>query len=276
MIRRQVRRTVINHIIIGTVFCLYALLLTAQFWLIAVMGSRKTVSSPDIPWWTWLVVAPALFFFGRAFFFLLFPSHHPVMRRLAIFGPPDQIADEIDRDLENQHETLVIGRRLPRYDLSKAMGSTVLLSRNWLLQPTQFGLKVVRLDDILGVQKFVFAPRLEDQDRDFADLSAPGFSNGVEIRVRQGKDQRFVLPSDDVRHLVVSLIRRVPWVYSGFDQGWEEQWRGDRRVISEHIQAERQGIQGLSPEAIQSLVADKIKQAEEKIRIIRDGETRRE
>jgi len=93
--------------------------------------------------------------------------------------------------------------------------------------------------------------------------------------VRTGKDERFVLPADEVPRLLYALLSRVPWAMSGFDARHEQRWRMDREQLADTIQTERQQIQSLSAEACQSLIDGKVKDAEEMIRIIRDRDPRR-
>jgi hypothetical protein len=280
MLRRQIRRSVINSAIVaGAVLLYFGFLACGGFLGEYDRGRALSAGDGDLVFLLVLggVGLPlGLFFMGRAVLYFCLPRLHPIMRRLEEFGPPDEVADEIDRELEDRREVSVVGTELSRYDLSRAMGSTVFVTRNWLLQPTQFGLRVVHLDDVLGVCKFVFSPRFRHQDEpDLSDLSAPGYSNGVEVKMRGGKDERFVLPSDEVQYLLVVLFRRVPWALSGFDAGDEGRWSGDREGLFGDVQAARQQIMALSPEQRRSLVDDKVKEAEEKIRIIRDRDPRR-
>src|SRR5207248_604076 len=97
----------------------------------------------------------------------------------------------------------------------------------------------------------------------------------IEVMTRTGKDERFVVPAEDVRRLLRVLFERVPWALSGFDNGYEERWQTDRTLLADGIQAERRQIQGLSPEECQALVDGKVRDAEERIRLVRDGDPRK-
>jgi len=194
---------------------------------------------------------------------ILRPRWHPVLRRLAAFGPPEEVAASIDRELADTAEVLRIGEPRRSFRLAMTLIPPVVVTRSWLVQGTEFGLRLVRLEDIVWVQRVIFTPPLTVID------DQASFFHGVAVMVREGKDERFILSETDTHRLLVALLTRLPWVLSGFDPGREQQWRAGAEPLWNAVQQERQQIQALSPDARRSLIDDKVRLAASQVRDIR-------
>src|SRR5712692_1154528 len=103
MIRRQVRRSALNSLILGMVGLFYLGALTVGMLDAAGPGTiADRLADGDLCILLGLLpVLLAVFFLGRAVLFFCVPRFHPIMRRLDVFGPVEEVADEIDRELED-------------------------------------------------------------------------------------------------------------------------------------------------------------------------------
>src|SRR5262245_17600722 len=76
------------------------------------------------------------------------PDRNPVLRRLAVHGPPPDVLAEIDAELAGD-DVVTIGRPLKSFRLaSSGAGPLLFLTRSWLVQLTELGVHLARLDDV--------------------------------------------------------------------------------------------------------------------------------
>jgi hypothetical protein len=191
---------------------------------------------------------------------LLRPTWHPVYRRLSAFGPAREVAAAIDAELARRDEVVRVGsirsvRPVPVSD--QTPGGAVLLSRSWLLQLTDFGLRVARLEDVVWVRKVSFHAVVAGRP------TGAALAYAVEVKVRRGNDELFRCSKEEVDRLLLELLTRLPWVRSGLDERWERQWEGDRPALVADVQRERERIQAGPGEGWAALVRDKVRQAQE-------------
>ena len=184
----------------------------------------------------------------RAMFLNQYPQCHAAYRSLAAFGPPLAVARAIDLELANAAEIVYIGKPLRSFRLSSSLHQRVQVTRSWVVQPTSYGVRVARLDDIIWVQK---------GSGFLLEFGAP--TAYVEVKVRRGEDVRFPLADTDARRLLLELLTRLPWVLSGFEPERDRQWQANREQVVQAVEQERQQIQSLSPDARRSMLDDKIK-----------------
>src|SRR5262249_50735956 len=145
------------------------------------------------------------------------------------------------------------------------------LTRSWVLQPTDFGLRVARLEDVVWVRKVIFQA-VEPVAR---ALTTVAF--GVELKVKRGRDETFLTTREDADRLLAELLRRLPWVLSGVDSRWDDLWRQDRGRLFDSVQAQREQVQAGGPSGWEALAADKLRQALAQARTVageRPGEWR--
>lgn len=188
----------------------------------------------------------------RAIILSLYPHLHPLLRKLAVFGPPVEVARAIDAELRRDDEVVTVGEPLRSFRLNNHPHHPVQVTRSWVVQRILYRVQVVRLDEIVWVEK-------GDHRRVQVDVYSPF----VAVRVRRGEEVLFFLAEAGVHRLVLELLTRLPWVLSGFDPGREQQWRTDREQVVQAVQRARQEIQALSPEARRALVDDKVQRAAE-------------
>jgi hypothetical protein len=190
--------------------------------------------------------------FVRAIIHSQSPHGHPLLRNLAAFGPPLQVARAIDAELSRVDEVVTIGEPLRSFRLNNHPHHPVQVTRSWVVQQTLDRVQVVRLDEIVWVEK-------GDHRRVRVDVYSPL----VAVRTRRGDELLFFLAEGGVQRLLLELLSRLPWVLSGFDPGREQQWQTDRPRVVQSVEQAREQIQALSPEARRALVDDKVQRAAE-------------
>jgi hypothetical protein len=131
---------------------------------------------------------------------------HPVMRSLARQGDPYEVTQEIDSEVADQS--------------TEALGKAVI-TRNWLLRPTEFRLVVCRLDDIVWAYRAVV-----DGDNLVAFWLRDGRILGVPAR-------------RSARQLFERVCERIPWVEKGWDKEKANRWRKHRSEFLEEVDSRR-------------------------------------
>src|SRR5262245_49286729 len=143
MVLRHVRRTVIRYLVVGL------LLLCAS--VAAVFLSPDLLTRPFLPagaggrplqWYEkavpFLMIGAALGGAGALLWGVLLalrPQWHPLFRRLAPFGPPHEVAAEVDAELAGD-EVVRFGDPVRSFRLASNLYGQVFLTRSWVLQPT--------------------------------------------------------------------------------------------------------------------------------------------
>ncbi len=137
---------------------------------------------------------------GRAFRYLVWPLTEPLTRALASYGPPLQIADEIERE-----------RRQALYE-----APTTLITPTWLIQRvTRKSWKVARLEDVVWAYiDFSDDPKVS---RGTGSHQLFLFTmQGIEIAVQ---DQRY-----KIEHAWEGLRKLLPEALLGYDPRVEYAW----------------------------------------------------
>jgi hypothetical protein len=153
---------------------------------------------------------------------------------------------EIDAELACADEVVTIGRTSgPLHLLRGEDAPPLLLTRSWLMQLTQLGLRLVRLEDMLWVWKYV-----EEEHSVFGVVRTVI----VRVLVHRGAHEEFLLPEAETDRLVLWLLRRVPGIRVGYDPRLERLWlmgpeqmgelfdeiQRDRRVQEQQPPAQRE------------------------------------
>ncbi len=180
---------------------------------------------------------------ARGLFLKARPEHHPVLRRLALYGPPGKVMAEIDGELAREDEVVVLGRPQKSFRLSDgASGPSVYLTRSWLVQLTELGARLVRLDDVLWVWKYV-------DEGDPRALVGPR-PHHVRVVVRRDAHEEFDLPEEDADRLVLWLLRRAPWVRAGWGPDAGRCWHARPEQLDElyeEVMRERRALERQAP-----------------------------
>lgn len=138
------------------------------------------------------VILLCLFNVGRAAWTMQHPASHKIIRQLAKFGDPKDVAAAIDREM-------AVGA-VAKYGKS-------YLTSLWLLRPTAFGMITVQLSDIVWMYHL-------KQTESFAVLC-----------LRTGKAIPMPLQGEQVDKLLREVSERVPWALCGYDLETLKMWR---------------------------------------------------
>jgi hypothetical protein len=134
-------------------------------------------------------------------------ARHPVLRRLERHGAPEEVAQAIDAEMAE--ETVL--------KLGKAF-----LTRNWLLRPTNFGLIVCRLDDIVWAFHAIITG-----------------DNVVSLAFRDGRMMGVPLHRN-TPEVLAQIYKRVPWAERGWDIETQKRWRTQRAAFLAAVDSRRE------------------------------------
>jgi hypothetical protein len=180
----------------------------------------------------------------------IFPDPaRPTYTRLQAFGPPQELVAQIDAELNEPEAVCADTPPRPARSVWWLAGS-MLLTRSWLLF-VEKSCEVIPIP--LG--EIVWVRRRGTQRGATADYF-------VEVRTRRGEVQSFGLPRAEADGLLAELFRRLPWLLSGADAVMERAWQTGREQLLDAVDEQRRQVAGMNPEAIQSLVHEKLRRAE--------------
>jgi hypothetical protein len=131
---------------------------------------------------------------------------HPVWRKLARQGDPQEISREIDKEMAEEG-VLKVGE--------------ATLTRNWLIRPTLFGLTACRTDDLVWAYHAVTYGQ-----------------RGVTLVFRDG--HLIGVPMhQNTPELLARVYQRAPWVEKGCDHDKAIRWRTQRASFLAEVDARR-------------------------------------
>ena len=132
------------------------------------------------------------------------PRWHPMAR-------PAEIAAEIEQELTE--------------DTVERIGP-LLVTRSWLLQPTTFGLRRIRLDDTVWLCEIT------------------GARYGLLFRLRNGRTTGVLTWRKQAQPALQAVFKRIPWVLVGFDLERLRQWQKQREQMIAVVDARRKQMRG--------------------------------
>lgn len=135
------------------------------------------------------------------------PSSHPIETQLAKFGDPSVLAASINDEM--------------RAGPVEQIGNAVL-TRSWILRPTAFSARCVRLEDV------VWAYQVNQSSETFVILCQ-----------RNGKVATISLKPPQAQAVVAAVAQRVPWAFIGYDADRWKRWGKNRAAIIEQAEARR-------------------------------------
>jgi hypothetical protein len=135
------------------------------------------------------------------------PLKHPIMRALGRFGPPTDIAGQIDAELLLDH---------PKVD-------RLHLTPNWLVQASSSSLTATRIDDIVWAYKQVTQRRVNGVPA--------GKSYMAQIWDRHGVCISIAGSETFVNQAIESAARRAPWMLAGYNADLEKAWKSNRAAV---------------------------------------------
>ena len=135
------------------------------------------------------------------------PLKHPIMRALGRFGPPADIAAQIDAELLVDH---------PQVD-------RLHLTPHWLVQASSSSLTATRIDDIVWAYKLVTQRRVNGVPA--------GKSYTAQIWDRHGVCITVAGSETFVNQAIESAVRRAPWMLAGYNTDLEKAWKSNRAAV---------------------------------------------
>jgi hypothetical protein len=170
------------------------------------------------------------------------PNRHPVLMRLAVYGPPEEVLAEIDSELAQTDDLVTLGRPVKSFRVAMpGDGSIAYLTRNWLVQFTDLGVRLARLDDVLWAWKSVVG---------WSDDVFTTRVHNVRLLVRRGQHVEMVLAEIEVGRLLLWLLRRAPWIRVGYDPRLPELWLmkpGQLGELLGEVESDRQRLERQTP-----------------------------
>ena len=155
------------------------------------------------------------------------PAKHPIARDLSRFGDWQQLAQEIDAQMAEPHET---------------HGNFFHLTRDWLIYQTKSQFDAVPYRDL--VWQYMFQVTY----RSFGFVTGRVYSlmacdrHGVNKNLPYGKDSAVVV------NLLEKLREHAPWAYTGYSAEIENAWNEGRENMIAMVDARKQAIEQASVE----------------------------
>jgi hypothetical protein len=171
----------------------------------------------------WLAIGVplfGLFIFGlvRAIRFSSDPSKHPIMRALGRFGPPAQVAGQLDAELLAEHRQV----------------GQLHLTPNWLVQASKSTLAATRIEDVVWAYKKVTQRRVNGVPA--------GKSYAAEIWDRHGVCVTIAGSETVVSQVLEVACQRAPWLLAGFSPDLEKAWKSNRATMIAAVDQRRRQV----------------------------------
>lgn len=154
------------------------------------------------------------------------PANHPIMRRLAKLGPAPELAASIDQEMHT-------GQALN-------FGPSALLTPSWLLSPSTFSLKAVRLQDLVWFYKKVTQHRVNFIPTGKTYAVMLWDRNKTTYLIEMGRKE------ETGNALLQELVRRAPWALAGYSPDLNNLWQKDFRSVVAAVDERRARPRGAS------------------------------
>jgi hypothetical protein len=144
------------------------------------------------------------------------PESHPIVKSLAKAGDASAIASAIEQELPAAHK----------------VGKTTI-TRNWLLQPTTYGLKTVALGDLVWFYQKVTSHSTNG--------IPTGKSYTTMIYDRDGRTFEIKAKEKQVEEIMTILYDKAPWAVSGYSDELQKLWQKERQTLIAAVDERRSG-----------------------------------
>jgi uncharacterized protein DUF6709 len=154
------------------------------------------------------------------------PATHPITRRLQKLGPPLELAANIDQEM-NSGQVL-------------KFGSSAMLTPSWLLSPSAFSLKVLRLQDLVWFYKKVTQHRVNfvPVGKTYSVMLWDRYKTVSLVEVGRKEEQG--------NSLLQELVQRAPWALAGYSADlfklWQKDFRGVVAAVDERKARAKSGV----------------------------------
>lgn len=148
------------------------------------------------------------------------PEKHPLMRALAQYGQPNDVAMQIDSELRSEPKGEIAG------DLR--------LTANWLIHATTFNTVLMQSRDILWAYQKV--------TKHYHNGIPTGKSYSTVIRDSRGQSAEVTGKKTTAPELVNTLQQRMPWIAAGFSKELEQLWKSNRTEFVQAVEKRRANL----------------------------------
>lgn len=151
-------------------------------------------------------------------------TKHPIIRALRRFGDPQQVADQINADMSNPHET----------------AGKIHLGTTWLVIPgASPGLAATRFDDLVWAYGKVTQRRTNG--------IPTGKSYSAIFCDRYGASMTVQAKEKSMNEILQVVGKRAPWVILGYTPQALGGWKSNRAAMIAAVDQRRQQVKGASP-----------------------------
>jgi hypothetical protein len=143
------------------------------------------------------------------------PESHPIAKGLASAGEASMVAATIEQELPTSHK----------------VGKTTI-TRNWLLQPTSYGLKTLQLGDLVWFYQKVTSHSTNGipTGKTYSTVMYDRSGRNFEIK---GKEQQ-------VGEIMTILYDKAPWAVTGYSDELQKMWQKQRQDLIAAVDARRE------------------------------------
>lgn len=146
-------------------------------------------------------------------------DRHPIMRALRRFGDTEEIAQQIDHEVNSHHEKI----------------GNVKFTRNWLIHQQGLTFKAARLNDLVWMYKHVLKTK-------YYGVVTVGKTYSVYLWDRHGQCITVTAKEKSVDEMLGTIYQRAPWIIAGYDQQLEKEWKKNRAEVIASVDQRRAQI----------------------------------
>jgi len=134
------------------------------------------------------------------------PETHHVWKKLAMYGPAEQVGSQLDAELRGEGGGEIFGN--------------AHLTTNWLVHSSAYDVHVIRMADVVWAYPQVV--------KHYHSGIPTGKSHFVKVYDRPGALMTISVKKDVGPNLLLALQRRTPWAIYGFTADLEQMWKKRR------------------------------------------------
>jgi hypothetical protein len=145
------------------------------------------------------------------------PEKHPLMKSLAKYGAPNDVAMQIDSELRSEPASKV--------------ASELLVTKNWLIHASMFRTVLMQAREVIWAYQKV--------TKHYHNGIPTGKSFSTVIRDSRGQSTEIQGKKKTAPDVVNALQQRMPWIIAGFSKELEQAWKNDRAGLTQAVEKRR-------------------------------------
>jgi hypothetical protein len=143
-------------------------------------------------------------------------NRHPIMRALRRYGDPEEIAEQIDHEVNSYHDKM----------------GNIKLTRNWLVHQQGLTFNAARLNDVVWMYKHVLKTK-------YYGVVTVAKTYSVYLWDRHGHCVTITGKEKQVDEMLQVIYQRAPWIIVGYDQQLENEWKKNRAEVIASVDQRR-------------------------------------